>query len=726
MITKIFGEAIIYRWTGVGFIFCLMVFLALQRAEAANPLDGSFGSGGKVLYEIGVFTTTTEDVAIQPDGKIVIVGHARGSDPSVFTVTRYNADGSPDASFSGDGRVSGAFTDYIASEAYAVAIQPDGKIVLAGKAFLNAFPYQAFGVARLNPDGSYDTSFDGDGRAIFSIATQGDAARKIAIQPSGKILVAGDVYYNNPTTGPANTCTIRLNANGSLDTTFAVGGYAFADGYAFPTALMVEPDGKFYMVAGTSNANGYALALILRYNADGSPDTTFNGSGKLVTQLTDSSSAGPSAAALQPDGKFIIGTSQLVGGNEDYDFVVIRFNRDGSRDASFDGDGTTAVSFGNWQDALLDMAIQPDGKIVAAGGKFNGQANSSSTQDFAMARLNADGSLDNTFGIGGKIVTPVGTGNDCARAVAVQANGKIVLAGIAFAAPFGNTWRGALVGYMGDVNAADFDGDTKTDVSIFRPSDGDWWLLKSSNGGNAAFRFGNSADKLVPGDYTGDGKTDIAAFRPSTGEWFVLRSENVSYYSFPFGISGDVPAPADFDGDGKTDAAVFRPSNQTWYIMQSSGGTILRQFGAADDVPAVSDYDGDGRSDIAIYRPNLGQWWIQRSSNNSVYAFQFGTSSDKAAPGDYTGDGKTDAAFFRPATGEWFILRSENNSYYSLPFGAAGDVPAPGDYDGDGRFDTAVFRPSTDTWFIKQSTQATLIIKFGANGDVPVPSSFVY
>jgi hypothetical protein len=270
----------------------------------------------------------------------------------------------------------------------------------------------------------------------------------------------------------------------------------------------------------------------------------------------------------------------------------------------------------------------------------------------------------------------------------------------------------------------DFDGDGKTDISIFRPSVGEWWYLKSSSGSNGAFQFGTSTDKIVPADYTGDGKTDIAFFRPSTGVWFVLRSEDNSFYSFPFGASGDVPAPADYDGDGKADAAVFRPSNLTWYILRSSGGVTIQEFGVAGDVPTVSDYDGDGRADIAIYRPNAGQWWLLRSSLG-IIAYQFGASADKPVQGDYTGDGKTDVAFYRPSSGEWFILRSENESFYSFPFGASGDVPSPGDYDGDGKVDAAVFRPSSNTWFAQRSTSGTLIQGFGIAGDVSVPNAFV-
>jgi len=270
----------------------------------------------------------------------------------------------------------------------------------------------------------------------------------------------------------------------------------------------------------------------------------------------------------------------------------------------------------------------------------------------------------------------------------------------------------------------DFDGDGKTDLSIFRPSNGQWWLGRSADG-LIVHTFGNSSDILTPADFTGDGKTDVAIYRPSAGSWFVLRSEDFSFYSFPFGAAGDVPVPGDYDGDGKADAAVFRPSSSTWFVQRSSdAGTTIQSFGATGDLPVAADYDGDAKTDIAIYRPSLGQWWLNRSSAGTI-AVTFGTATDKTVQGDYTGDGKTDVAIFRPSTGEWFVLRSEDYTFYSFPFGAPGDVPAPGDYDGDGRSDAAVFRQSSATWFVQRSNAGTLIQGFGLPTDLAVPAAFV-
>lgn len=272
---------------------------------------------------------------------------------------------------------------------------------------------------------------------------------------------------------------------------------------------------------------------------------------------------------------------------------------------------------------------------------------------------------------------------------------------------------------------ADFDGDRKTDLSIFRASGGEWWYLRSSDSTNRAFQFGSSTDKIMPADFTGDGKTDVAFWRESSGEWFILRSEDSSFFSFPFGTAGDRPYPADFDGDGKDDPAIFRPSNATWYILNSSGGFTIRQFGVFEDIPQVSDYDGDGKADLAVFRPSVGEWWINRSIDGQSIGLQFGTSADKPVPGDYTGDGKTDVAIFRPSNGEWFVLRSEDSSFYSAPFGTATDIPVPGDYDGDAKADFAVFRPSDTNWYVSKSSGGFLIAQFGNTGDKPIPSAYV-
>ncbi len=305
-------------------------------------------------------------------------------------------------------------------------------------------------------------------------------------------------------------------------------------------------------------------------------------------------------------------------------------------------------------------------------------------------------------------------------------------------APTGGGWFVDTVTVAGNYNCTftpgtaktpfDFDGDQKTDISIFRSGPAEWWYRRSSNSQVFAVQFGASTDKITPADFTGDGKTDIALFRPPTGEWFVLRSEDSTFYAFPFGQANDIPAPGDFDGDNKADAAVYRPSSSTWFILRSSdSGVTIQQFGNSTDLPVVGDYDGDNKADIAIYRLNGvsgAEWWMLRSTAG-LFAVQFGASTDKAVPGDYTGDGKTDVAVFSPSTANWFVLRSEDSSFYAFPFGSPGDITAPGDYDGDGKIDAAVFRPSSATWFILGSTSGVQIQQFGNSSDIPVPNTYV-
>ena len=270
----------------------------------------------------------------------------------------------------------------------------------------------------------------------------------------------------------------------------------------------------------------------------------------------------------------------------------------------------------------------------------------------------------------------------------------------------------------------DYDGDGKSDISIFRPTNGQWWYQQSFDNAVRAASFGISTDKPVPADYDGDGKTDIAIYRPSTGQWFVLRSSDLTFFAIPFGISTDKPAPGDYDGDGLADIGVYRASEGTWYLNRTTNGVQISQWGSAGDIPVNADYDGDGKSDIAIYRPSDGSWWINRSASG-VFVTIFGIATDKPVVADYTGDGKSDIAVWRPSTGVWFILRSEDSNYFAAPFGASGDIPSPGDYDGDGKADFAVFRPSGANWFIQGTTAGILIQQFGTGSDVPTQSSFI-
>ena len=268
---------------------------------------------------------------------------------------------------------------------------------------------------------------------------------------------------------------------------------------------------------------------------------------------------------------------------------------------------------------------------------------------------------------------------------------------------------------------ADFDGDGKTDVSVFRPSEGSWHISNSSSGSAAANVFGTGGDQIVPADFDGDGKTDIAVFR--AGIWHVLQSSDGSYKYFQFGQAVDLPQFGDFDGDGQADAAVFRQSNGFWYVRRADGSFDSIPFGSSGDKPVAADYDGDGKFDIAVFRD--GVWYI-RQSRDGLKTMRFGAAGDRPVLGDYDGDGKADAAVFRPSEGAWYILRSSDNNVQTTQWGLGSDVPVPGDYDGDGKTDVAVFRASGGNWYIRQSSDSSFKARnWGTNGDIPAPSAIV-
>jgi cytochrome c peroxidase len=265
----------------------------------------------------------------------------------------------------------------------------------------------------------------------------------------------------------------------------------------------------------------------------------------------------------------------------------------------------------------------------------------------------------------------------------------------------------------------DFDGDGRTDISVFRPDNGTWYELRSSDNSFAVQQFGLSTDKIAPGDYDGDGRTDIAVYR--NGLWYLSRSRD-GLAVVQFGLPGDIVQAGDFDGDGKDDLAVYRPSEGTWYMQESRDGFVVVRFGLPTDKAVAADYDGDGKTDIAIYRD--GQWWINNSSG-SVAVTSFGLTGDKPVQGDYDGDGKADMAVWRASSGDWYRLKSSNGQVLVDNYGIATDVPTPGDYDGDGVNDLTVFRPAGGMWYNRNSSAAERNLNFGLNGDIPVPSAIV-
>jgi uncharacterized delta-60 repeat protein len=430
------GSASSRRGLAPALLLAVLVVFAVGPAQATpGGLDGSFGSGGKVVTAIGS-RSLFSDVVVQPDGKIVAVGESSNvSNPSV-ALARFNPNGSLDSSFGSAGVVTTAIG---AGRAVgnAVALQPDGKIVVAGGSGTDAG--NVFALVRYNPDGSLDPSFGSGGIARTS-PSYCDAA-SVAIQPDGRIVVAGAVCG----VGTSRFALVRYRPDGSLDQSFGSGGVvttAFGPSRDGANAVALQPDGKI-VAAGFSNGSGpndigtYDFALA-RYNADGSLDTSFNSSGKVTTPI------GPGfdeafAVAVEPDGKIVaIGEGSRVQGS---DFALVRYNPDGSLDSSFGAGGKVTTAIGSSFDSATSAALQPDGKIVAVGSSRNGVIDV-----FALARYNPDGSLDTSFNGSGKVTTTVGSaGPDQALAATLQPNGKIIAAGFTSE---GVNRKAALVRYL--------------------------------------------------------------------------------------------------------------------------------------------------------------------------------------------------------------------------------------------------------------------------------------
>lgn len=358
---------------------------ALARYGPSGQLDGRFGAKGRVTTSIGSRDASAQAVALQPDGKIIAAGaSAAGAADVEFALVRYRPDGTRDASFGSDGRVTTSFGATV-DTVEAIALQPDGKVVAAGSTGSPQQRNQDFAVARYEPNGSLDPTFGSDGKVTTGFPSAADFAGAVALQPDGKIIVAGATLAGFRSA----FALVRYNADGSLDEGFGDGGRvatSFAETSDFGNAVAVQPTGKI-VVAGYAFASFHSDFALARYKADGTLDSSFGAGGKVTTFL----GAGDSLAwalALQPDGKIVAGGSGHPGS-----FALARYRDDGSLDQGFGSGGKVTTAVGPREEGMINaLALQPDGKLVAAG-----WTTTCTNGDFALARYNTDGSLDRTF-----------------------------------------------------------------------------------------------------------------------------------------------------------------------------------------------------------------------------------------------------------------------------------------------------------------------------------------
>ena len=269
------------------------------------------------------------------------------------------------------------------------------------------------------------------------------------------------------------------------------------------------------------------------------------------------------------------------------------------------------------------------------------------------------------------------------------------------------------------------------DLAIWRQSTGYYWVMSGSASGNYsnyyAVGWGVNGDIPVPGDFDGDGKTDFSIFRPSTGEWYVNRSSDGSYFSTTFGVSTDIPKPADFDGDGKTDLAVFRPSNGVWYILRSSDNTYTYPtLGTSGDTPDPADFDGDGKADIAVWHPGDTTLTSKNIYTGVTSSHNFSAAASDPVSADYDGDGRADYAIRQSGSSNWIIFKSSTFTTDTIAWQNSSDKQVRNDYDADGKCDIATWRDSNGTWYIRPSgnPNTARTVQFGASGDKPVPAYY--
>ncbi|MBM4074118.1 MAG: hypothetical protein FJ267_00555, partial [Planctomycetes bacterium] len=380
-------------------------------------MDSTFDFDGLRVSQSGISEDIASNIAVQPDGKIVVVGNARSPINLDFAVARYNADGTPDLSFSQDGRLVttvGASMDF----ATAVAIQNDGKILAAGTTFSSVTGFN-FAIVRYNSDGTLDTSFDNDGIVITAMSTSDDKVMSLVIQSDGKIVVGGVASIS----GSNRFALARYNSNGSLDTTFDSDGKVFTTiGTAAEiNGIALQSDGRIVAVGERFNGSNRDF-VIARFNTNGSLDGSFDTDGIVTTSFGASDDIARSVA-LQNDGRIVVAGYRRENGPS-HDFALVRYNGNGSLDSSFDGDGIVFTDYIGGADQAHSVVIQPDGKIIAGGWVGYSQI------QFGIARYKSNGELDSSFGTGGK-QTSVGSpfGNSEGASLALQNDGKILLAG---------------------------------------------------------------------------------------------------------------------------------------------------------------------------------------------------------------------------------------------------------------------------------------------------------
>ena len=411
----------------------LMVASAVAAAAAPGQLDPSFGAGGTVVTEFPSSYSGARAVAVQADGGIVAAGfaHTNNSIISDFALTRYDASGALDPTFGTGGRVRTDFGGRF-DEALAVAVQPDGRVVVAGNS--SDANGSDMAVARYNSDGLLDTSFDGDGMALVDFGSEA-SARAVALQPDGRIVLAGGV--SQPVGGGccvSDFALVRLTSVGVLDSSFDGDGRVVTDflagadnGHDVAQAVRVQADGRI-VAAGAGVAGVVSVDFaVARYLADGSLDLTFSDDGLVTTdfvgyfdEIRD--------LAVDTGGRIVTGgqSCEFPGNSDEVcDFGLARYTANGTLDRRFGRKGKIHTDLNaDLSEGIRSVVVQADGRIVAAG-----DTSGPGASDVGLTRYRSDGRLDRGFGVNGVVITPVSPSTDEVGGLELQADGRLVVAG---------------------------------------------------------------------------------------------------------------------------------------------------------------------------------------------------------------------------------------------------------------------------------------------------------
>ncbi len=391
----------------------IIYFLFNSVQLSAQELDPSFGTNGKSYVSFGFVSYYMEEMEFQSSNKIIAAGDNENI-LNPFVVCRLKNDGSLDSTFQGTGILTFGF-GYTYEFCSALQIDNQDRIILGGSSNGDMV------LARLLPDGDFDTTFSEDGKVKLSFGLgNGSKAHKLLIQNDGKILAIGEAYGGEN----FNFAAARFLANGTVDSTFGVNGYITHDLNGFndfgQDALLVS-DGKILIGGSANNSEGNSAFAWIRLNADGTLDTNFGSNGKLISSINSNLNEVVETMELHPNGK-VISAGYSAG-----DFAVYCMSTDGVLDASFGSNGHTTSDFDDYQDKAFALKIDAQGKIILAGHGYDGSVNT--FLDFAIARYTENGNLDNTFSSDGKLVVKMGAYSSGIKDILIQEDGKILFGG---------------------------------------------------------------------------------------------------------------------------------------------------------------------------------------------------------------------------------------------------------------------------------------------------------